>query len=302
LPGIPVLIVAVLAVMAFAHLSVDSAGIVLPGSAAPGTAVSLPAAAPAPDAPGATRILVLPARYDGDDPAAEQVLESVLQATLAVLNDAPEVSIMTLNAAQLALLPPNAASGRSGQVGLWAVVGRYGADVVAEISEDSAPDAASWNLRMSMSRQSGAAGGTSVPLSKTGEPGPSEGVQGIGERFASRILGLAARSVLNSGIRNSASRLLLDTTLPVQERVNSLIRLSVFVMNRDEIDAAAVLAAELSTPAMTRRVIWQTLARTAFEPALVEPLRRAMLSDPDPLVRAEAATALQRYIDVGIAQ
>jgi hypothetical protein len=187
--------------------------------------------------------------YDGDDPAAKQVLASVMQVMLAVLNDAPEVSIMTLDAAQLALLPPNAAS---------------------------------WNLRMYMSRQSGAAGNTPVVLSKTGEPGPAGGVQGIGERFASRLLGLAARPELNSGIRTSASRLFLDTTRPAQERVNALIRLSVFVMNRDEIDAATVLAAELSTPAMTRRVIWQTLARTAFEPALVEPLRRAMLSDPDP--------------------
>jgi hypothetical protein len=271
----------------------------------------IPAARAAPSEP--VRVVVLPARIGDPDPNAAVVVDTVRQAMLRALRASAAAVIIDVSAAELAgVVPLNAGSFSEHNLAFLAVSRRYGAGVVAEISQRSGPDSpylavdldvrqanASRIVRNSALCRNGETRFCNAPRWDFGGSDP----QSLGVRFAETILQSLESAALSNATPQESDAAppeapaLLDASRPEWERLRSLVELGNpggQILDSETL-AAAVDLATRSPSADTRRMAWQVLRRLAFDPALAPSLSAALLSDPDAAVRREVALALGAY-------
>lgn len=249
------------------------------------------------------RVVMLPVRMDDSETAAAFVLDAIQQATVRALRDKPNIEVVEIGSAEAAtVVPPNSGPlGEDGRVSR-AIIQRYDADVVAQISERSPPEAASWSINLSANRSQGWTA-MNLSFSKTGaQPAgydvDSAGrVESAGRRFAEMIArnpGGARPSRTSSGDERS---ILSDATQSEQERLRALGRILNEGFDSGTL-AAAVDLANRSSSAETLQQVWHLLRQSAYDVTLAQPFSYALLTDPYEAVRREAALGLGAYLGI----
>jgi len=254
------------------------------------------------EAAGPIRIVVLPIRIS--DPAAETIVESVRRAMLGAMRGMPNVEVVDVGTAELAMVAPaNAGALDEDRLAYLAVSRRYDSPNVVEISEQSqAAVGPSWFITARALRANGSSG-SGTGISKDGNFGPGSDPESIGVRFAERIVERAGRELVQATPTVAADdqrEVIVDSLRPEEQRLQALLRLSADAYDSEVIAAAVDLAAR-SESAETRARVLGRLRQNVYDATLAQPLSSVLLSDPDAEVRKEAALALAAYAgDAGI--
>jgi hypothetical protein len=247
--------------------------------------------------PEPARVVLLPARAESRDPAAQRIVEGVRQAMLRSLRGAAGVVIVEISAAELAaVLPANAGTLRDDNRVRLAIMDRYAGRLVAEVSEQSPPDSPLWGISLHDARRPNGMSATSGTIARNGDLSIGTDVASLGERFARSILQHAGQLAPSTPATARARAVLLDPTRAEEARLgllSELLRDGMFLYP-EEIAAAVDLATRSASPS-TRASVWRQLGGGAYDLALAQPLGSALLTDPDPMVRREAALALATY-------
>ncbi len=263
---------------------------------------SAPEVAPAVIAPAAPiKVILLPARIANSDPATEALFDAIRQATLLALRDMANVEVVDVGAVDfVSVSPPNAdVLPRDNRV-LFAAIRRYQGDIVAEISEGSRGDVGNWEVVLHARRLYNGFGMNTMvitegPAVRNINPGQ------LGASYAQRIVQVTDRPSDRGDEIGEAQAVLLNPARPEQDRV-----LAMFTLQDQYLDSAAIAAAtDLATRSpttLTRQQVWALLRQSTFDPVLAQPLTNALLTDPDAIVRKEAALGLGDYRTVSGAQ
>jgi hypothetical protein len=257
------------------------------------------------------KVILLPARVEDPDPAAEVLVNEVRYSTLVALRGMANVDVIDIGPAEFAAVAPQNAGKLWVDRALYrAVVQRYEGDTVAEIYVEPHAESTSWSVRLDVSRSRGAIS-TGASVSKVNAPGPGDDADSIGLRFAEEIADYDRRVAdTDQPGYIDARNVLFDQSRPEQERAQALLTMStrnsdsesmvISVVLDSESVLVAVDLATRSASAEIRQQIWTVLSQRSY-PTLAQPLSNALLSDPDASVRREVALGLGRYLDaVGV--
>jgi hypothetical protein len=265
------------------------------------TVIGVPALPVTPPEP--TTVIILPARVESSDPVAAAVTDAVQQSTLRALRAMPGINVVELSTFELsAIVPPNAGPVGEDNVAYLAIARRHKGHVVAQIFEQTPADSPFWSLSVHVRRPNGNGRNGGI-VGKNNDTRYGRGnAETVGVDFAERIASDAHRVAGDSSPENSSSPMaavarsvLLDPTRSETSRLRSLSQL----LNGPDNDAAIAAAVEMATrsaSAETRQMVWALLRRSAYDPALAQPLSYSLLSDVDAAVRKEAALALAPYL------
>ena len=243
------------------------------------------------------RLIVLPARHTSPAQEAAWIFEDVRGAFVRALQSKPDVDLVALGERDMEA-PDEPSSAREGRGSLpddhaadRAIASRLGGTHFVRVWSQATDYEATRSLLIHIYYE-GPSGGNRL-LYHIGEAEhPWADAASTGESLAGRVY----LALFPESARPDLLSRVTDTSLPDHERGRALEDLSRRgSLSENEIAAALELARTALSPE-TRRRVWQILGATA-DPALSQPLTDALLYDPEPQVRSQAAAALAPYLE-----